>query len=319
MHKVLFLILYLLLSIIVLAEKSPHGPNLKMNCTVCHVTENWEEIKSGEFNHNKTHFPLVGQHKTVSCRSCHTNLDFSKAKTSCVSCHKDMHQGTVGQDCAQCHTPKTWIVNNIKQIHQQRGFVLLGAHATVDCAYCHKSASQLRFENINTDCYACHKAQYYDTFHPNHIETGFSTDCARCHNMTGIDWSSNGKGFDHGFFPLMGAHKISCDQCHIDNDFKTRLSSACISCHYKDALPIAITKYPAHSNKFLSYSCDACHSTTSWTPIIKFTVHDSFGKIYSGRHNGEWGKCTDCHNNDAAFKANCRKCHKFDSSQKSMD
>ena len=36
--------------------------------------------KPGEFNHNKTNFPLKGQHKTVGCKECHPTLEFSNAK-----------------------------------------------------------------------------------------------------------------------------------------------------------------------------------------------------------------------------------------------
>lgn len=291
------------------AEKSPHGEKLKINCAVCHNTDNWNKIKTGEFNHNKTNFPLVGQHKTVECKKCHLTLEFSKAKTECSSCHVDMHQGTVGQDCARCHTPNSWIVSNVKQIHQQQGFSLVGAHASADCARCHTSASQLRFENIRTDCYSCHKARYDETTggRYDHKALGFDTDCGHCHSMTGLDWSSTGRGFDHGFFPLTGGHNIACDACHLNNDFKTKLITDCKHCHgISNNNP-----NPAHTGEWAKYSCSECHTTQSWIPAKRFTQHDSWFGIYSGTHNGRWERCTDCHNNPT--KANCRKCHNFDS------
>ncbi|HEY6913036.1 MAG TPA: hypothetical protein VI413_00030, partial [Paludibacter sp.] len=73
-------ILFILLSGIILhaeAKSSPHGDKLKVDCAVCHVTENWTRIKPG-FDHNKTKFPLTGQHKMIDCRKCHVSLDFSK-------------------------------------------------------------------------------------------------------------------------------------------------------------------------------------------------------------------------------------------------
>jgi len=308
MHKLILSILFMFLVANIFATKSPHGDKLKIDCVVCHTVDNWEKIKTGGFNHNKTHFPLVGQHKTVGCRKCHPTLVFSEARTDCNACHTDIHQGTVGKDCERCHTPNSWIVTRITQIHRQAGFPLVGAHATAECSRCHVSASLLRFDNIRSDCYACHKAKYDATTSPNHRAAGFDTDCARCHNMVGHDWNSIGKGFDHGAFPLTGGHKLACDACHINNDYKTKLSTECSSCH-----GVASTNsVPAHKTKFLAYDCSACHSIVSWTSV-KFKQHDSsFGKIYSGTHQGKWSSCTDCHTNDGTYKASCRKCHNFD-------
>jgi hypothetical protein len=307
MRKLILYILFSLLVTYTFATKSIHGENFKIDCVVCHTSDNWKKIKDGGFNHNKTRFPLVGQHKTANCRQCHKSLDFSKAPTDCASCHTDIHQGTVGRDCQRCHKPTSWIVSNIKQIHRQTGFPLVGAHATADCNRCHVSASLLRFDNIRTDCYACHKAQYDATQVPNHRQAGFDTDCARCHNMVGRDWNSYGKGFDHGAFPLTGAHKLACDACHIDNNYKVKLSTNCSSCHGVDNS----NSVPAHKTKFLAYDCSACHSPKGWN-AISFKQHDgSFGNIYSGKHKGKWSSCSDCHSNDANYTASCKKCHNF--------
>jgi len=289
-------------------QKSPHGAELKINCTTCHKTDGWNRIKENGFNHNKTKFPLVGQHKSIDCKQCHSTLKFNEAKTECSSCHTDIHEGTVGKDCDRCHTPNSWIVTNVRQIHQQQGFPLLGAHAAADCNRCHVSASSLRFENMRTECYSCHQQQYDMTVKPNHKTSGFGIDCQRCHNMVGQSWNSIGKGFDHGFFPLAGAHNIECSSCHIDNDYKVKLSSECSSCHSPGP---ARDTYPAHDSKYQSYDCSACHNITSWSSGVRFVQHDSWGRIYSGKHKSEWSKCTDCHSNDAAYVANCRKCHSF--------
>jgi hypothetical protein len=312
--RVVVILIYLLLAtvsgIFALPPKSPHGANHKIDCATCHVTDDWNKIKENGFNHNKTQFPLTGQHKAVNCRSCHSTLKFEDAQTECVSCHNDMHEGTTGLDCNRCHTTNSWIVTNVRQIHQQQGFPLLGAHAVTDCNLCHTSASSLRFNNIQSDCYSCHKDKYYATTTPNHVSTGFGTDCERCHTMTGREWS--GKGFDHSFFPLTGGHNIDCAECHWDNFSKEEnLSPECSSCHgVKNSNPL-----PAHKTKFLKFECNACHNISSWTSGINFRQHDSWGKIYSGEHKGEWDRCIDCHNNDAAYIANCSKCHDFSTGQ----
>ena len=288
--------------------KSPHGDKMKLECITCHTTDNWLKIKEKGFNHNKTRFPLIGQHKVISCKQCHKSLVFNEAPTECSSCHTDIHEGTVGRDCQRCHKPNSWIVSNIRQIHQQQGFPLMGEHASADCNRCHQSASQLRFNNRRADCYSCHQYQYELTSKPNHRLSGFGTDCERCHNMTGRTWLSIGKGFDHSIFPLTAGHNIACDQCHRDNNYQKKLSTDCLSCHGIGAANAII---PAHSTKLKKYSCSDCHTATTWNNV-RFKIHDSWFGIYSGRHKGVWVKCTDCHNNDLTYKSNCRKCHNFD-------
>lgn len=305
MQKFLLFIMLLFLMFDVYA-KSPHGANFNLNCKQCHTTEKWSEINYSSFNHAKTRFPLVGQHKNISCKKCHPTLEFTNTKTECSDCHVDIHQGTVGRDCERCHSPKSWIVQNVKRIHQQNGFALIGAHATADCNRCHSSASLLRFENIRTECYSCHKAQYDGT---NHRSDGFDTDCSKCHTMTGQTWSSIGKGFDHGFYPLVGGHNVDCIQCHVNGEYRTKLSTDCKICHITEYAR-AKALLPAHFNnsKIGKYACFDCHNIQNWNSV-KFKQHDSWFEIYSGKHNGAWSKCTDCHNNDASYQSNCKKCH----------
>lgn len=286
MHKFLLLWVFTFL-ITSLYAKSPHGENFKMDCALCHNTSNWEQSNPRLFNHNKTKFPLVGQHKSVECRKCHPTLEFAKAKTQCVDCHMDMHEGTVGKDCERCHTPKSWIVSNVKQIHQKVGFTLAGAHAAADCYQCHKSASLLRFENIRTDCYSCHKANYDAT---NHRADGFGTDCFTCHNMTGQNWSISGKGFEHGFFPLNGGHNIECIKCHTTGEYRTKLSPECKTCHMDK---YNATTNPVHTTSGFSTDCQQCHTITNWT-----TFNHSAFPITSGNHNVS---CNTCHTNTANY------------------
>lgn len=307
-----FLLFYILSIFIVLnvCAKSPHGDNFKLNCSQCHTTENWTVMKFSNFNHNKTKFPLVGQHKTVGCKKCHPTLEFSKAKRECFECHTDIHQGTVGQDCERCHTPNSWLVPNVKKIHQQKGFVLIGAHATADCNRCHTSASSLRFDNIRSDCYSCHKAQYDGTKDPNNHRTEkFSTDCETCHYMAGQTWSRIGRGFSHGFYPLTGGHNTDCFKCHTTKEYTTKLTTDCKVCH-PDKVAIGRSALAAHSNsaKIGKYECSDCHGSSSWNSV-RFKQHDSWFGIYSGNHKGKWDKCTDCHNNDISYQSNCKKCH----------
>lgn len=305
MHRFLFLFISIFI-ISNICAKSPHGDGFKLTCSQCHTTDNWTKMKPTGFDHNKTKFPLVGQHKMIGCKKCHPTLEFSKAKTECSDCHIDMHQQTLGRDCGRCHTPNSWIVNNTRQIHQQAGFDLVGAHATVDCNRCHTSASKLMFENIRIDCYSCHKVQYEAT---NHRADGFDTECVRCHSLTGVTWSSIGRGFDHGFYPLTGAHNTDCIKCHTTGEYRTKLSTDCKVCHATEYAR-AKAAFPGHTNnsKIGKYACSECHNNLSWN-YVSFKQHDGWFGIYSGTHRGAWTNCTDCHNNDAAYVANCKKCH----------
>lgn len=309
MPRFIFILLFCF-TLTQVGAKSPHGAKFNIDCATCHVTENWEKIKPG-YDHDKTHFPLRGQHKMVDCRKCHTSLVFSEAKSQCSECHTDVHQGTTGNDCERCHNTNSWIVNNVKTLHQEAGFPLRGAHQTADCYRCHTSASKLLFSNIRTDCYSCHKDKYYATAGKpvDHQALGFDTDCAHCHNMTGTDWNSIGKGFDHSFFPLTGGHNLTCEECHNGGNYKIRLSADCTTCHDgKKSEAIALN--PAHSSLFARYSCGECHTTKTWNDV-KFKQHDAFYPIYSGHHKGVWSRCTDCHVNDAGYDATvtCGRCH----------
>lgn len=309
-NKYIFIFLLAVFTFTSVKAASPHGKDFKIDCATCHQTENWESIKENGFNHNKTNFPLTGQHKDVSCRKCHSSLKFSEAKSECATCHSDMHEATVGRDCEKCHTTNSWIVNNIRQIHQQEGFPLLGAHYTADCNRCHSSSTKLRFENIRSDCYSCHFTEYESTTTPNHKSAGFDTDCSRCHNMTGQNWA--GTGYNHNFFPLTGGHSIDCNSCHTQG-YKG-LSSDCVSCHLSD---YNATTNPAHVTASFSKECKSCHSINAWKPAT-FNHDSQFFPIYSGKHKGEWNSCTDCHanaNNYSDFT--CTNCHEHNKT--SMD
>ena len=310
MRNTLLIIALLIGTLSSFARKSPHGPKFNMDCAICHKTEDWHKIKPG-FDHNTTRFPLTGQHRQVDCRKCHTSLEFSKVKSRCFECHTDVHQGTVGNDCERCHNTSSWLVRNVKSLHQQAGFPLRGSHATADCRRCHTSASTLRFDNIRSDCYSCHKKEYLSTANTkyDHQAMGFDTDCAHCHKNSGMDWNTTGKGFDHSFFPLVGGHKLECKECHKDDNYRKKLSTECTSCHSGKKSEGAMS-VPAHNTRFAKFSCGECHTSYTWQSV-KFKQHDSWFGIYSGHHKGRWTRCVDCHVNNNGWDAanTCIRCH----------
>ena len=309
MRKLSSLILALILSVSLFAQKSPHGVNFTVNCMDCHSTTGWKiDMKVLSFDHNTTKFPLAGQHKAVNCRLCHTSLEFSKAGKQCISCHTDMHNQTLGPDCGRCHTPISWVINNITEIHQRSRFPLVGKHINADCFDCHKnaSASRLYFGPLGVECIDCHQKDYTATTNPNHTAGGFSKNCLDCHNMASGSWT--GAGINHDFFPLTRGHANSaCQDCHKTPNYAST-SRECVSCHLANYNG---TVNPNHSSIGFSTTCNDCHTTEiGWKPA-EYRTHDTKSfPIYSGKHLGTWNTCAECHNNPASYQQfTCIDCH----------
>jgi len=287
---------------------SPHGDGLKLGCDECHTSESWEiNMEQFKFDHDtKTQFPLTGTHTDVSCNDCHTNLVFVNGKSSCFECHADVHEQTLGLECERCHTSSSWLVENITEIHQLSRFPLLGAHNTADCYDCHKTASTLRFDPLDTECFSCHQEDYYAAQSPNHVEANYSTECTECHQLNAFSWT--GTDINHSFFPLTLGHEIAdCAACHKDPNNYGNVSPDCISCHESD---YNSAEDPNHIGLDFSTDCQLCHTTNpGWKPA-DFTQHDLVFPIYSGEHAGEWNTCLECHpvaNNYSIFT--CTSCH----------
>jgi hypothetical protein len=63
---------------------------------------------------------------------------------------------------------------------------------------------------------------------------------------------------------------------------------------------------------FAASACATCHNTTQFAGAT-FNHDGSYFPIYSGRHNGKWTTCQQCHtnsNNYAVFT--CLSCHPHD-------
>jgi hypothetical protein len=284
-------------------SESPHGENLKIDCSSCHTSNNWEFTKNSTFSHEGTEFPLTGQHKMIDCRSCHISLIFNEASLECYSCHEDIHQQSVGNDCRRCHSSESWIISDISLVHERVSFPLIGVHTSVKCDECHKNEQLLIFSPLGADCYDCHNGDYLSAKSPDHQQQQFSTDCSLCHSIRGPEWNS-GKIL-HSFFPLTQGHEIEdCIICH-KTDTYNGLSGECYSCHQNDYLN---AKNPDHS--LFPKECELCHSLNpGWMPADS-KAHDSKFPIYSGKHKNEWDQCTDCHTVANDFTTfNCINCH----------
>jgi len=326
MYRLSSIILFLFGCTQIYAQSSPHGKSLKIDCAKCHTSDSWQiNIKTLKFNHNTTSFKLEGAHAQTNCTDCHKTLVFNEAKNECMSCHTDMHSGSVGNDCARCHTPKSWVVDNIYELHDENGFPLTGSHSNVDCIGCHKSETELRFDRIGNECINCHQTDFDNTKNPNHVAAGFSTDCATCHN-TNQSWTP--ATFDHTNFPLTLGHNIQdCTQCHTGGNF-TNTSTDCVSCHQTN---YDNTSNPNHVAAGFSTDCASCHTTNpGWTPstfdhstfplTLGHNIQDCNQCHTSGNYTNTSSDCVSCHQTNfnnttnpnhiaAGFPTDCASCH----------
>lgn len=295
----------MLFGTLALLAQSPHGNDLKIDCGQCHNPNGWTiNTETIQFDHSSTNFDLEGTHGQVDCKACHNTLIFDQAQTDCMSCHVDIHGQSVGNDCIRCHTSDNWLVFNIPEIHEQNGFPLVGPHFDVDCIQCHATATTLLFTPLPNECFQCHQDDYMAAQNPNHMASGFSTDCLECHSPLGIGWDA--ESINHDFFPLTMGHDIQdCSACHDTGNF-SNISSDCFACHDND---YNTASNPNHVASNFPTDCVQCHSTApGWMPAI--IDHDFFPLTLG--HNIQ--DCTACHinNNFNNTPTDCYACHQDD-------
>lgn len=143
------------------------------DCGRCHREDGWE--RDLFFDHDLTHFPLLGLHAVAACDQCHLTPRFLDADLRCVACHEqdDVHLRRLGAGCELCHNPNGWRVWRFDHA-LQTDFPLAGAHAELDCHACHQVAVHDRIR-MRGGCDGCHAR---DDVH----QGSYGRDCARCHS-----------------------------------------------------------------------------------------------------------------------------------------
>ncbi|HSL71905.1 MAG TPA: hypothetical protein VK864_16775, partial [Longimicrobiales bacterium] len=184
-------------------------------------------------------------------------------------------------------------------------FPLTGPHSALPCESCHAPPNNVLIFPVPSsanDCVACHRADY----DREHTGSNFPTACTSCHS--GNSWT--GATFNHVQFgngyALVGVHgTLQCSACHGANNqplFNPTSNQDCIACHQAD--------YNAeHSGSGYPTTCTTCHTQTTWG-AASFDHDAQFFPIYSGKHQGKWSTCTQCHptpTNLAVFT--CLSCH----------
>lgn len=317
-----------------------HQGKLSSKCTDCHNFTSFK--KATRFEHNKTRFPLLGQHKTVDCLACHKTQiingkkfqNFSSLQfNNCTPCHKDVHKNKFGQDCKKCHTEESFHFNKNMKVfdHNKTNFKLLGLHKQVDCKACHKSGKMT--DPIKHDqCQNCHKDFHTGDF----VHKGVSPDCNQCHTNNGFSPSTFTIETHNKKFMLEGAHLASsCTACH-KKDGKNwsfaKMGKRCVDCHKNEHKGYI-------DNKFMpNEDCSICHNVINWKEVkfdhtktgfklegehsIADCAQCHYGKNEKGQRTQQFGglshECSNCHK-DSHFnqfaingKTDCSKCHGFD-------
>ena len=149
-----------------------HDGTLGTDCGECHGEARWNhDIR---FDHDLTHFPLLGLHAVEPCEACHDSTRFQETDPECAACHgtADPHERKLGDDCDRCHNPNGWAVWRFDH-DQDTDFALRGGHVGLNCLACHTRPSDGRVEQ-SAECASCHA---FDDIH----RGGFGRDCAQCH------------------------------------------------------------------------------------------------------------------------------------------
>ena len=283
--------------------------NISTNCVECHSMNAFTWSGSG-FNH--FFFPLTEGHAIFDCNKCHTGSDYSDISSECFSCHQTDFNATsnpnhitaeIPTDCMQCHTTRPGWKPAEFTMHDAI-FPLTDGHAINECNRCHTGGD---YANTSSECFSCHQTDYNATTNPNHFTAEIPTDCMVCHT-TLPGWIPAGFPEHDSVFPLTEGHAINdCNRCHIGGDY-VNTSSDCYACHQSD---FNNTTNPNHITAELSTDCMECHTTRpEWKPA-DFPVHDSqYFPIFSGKHQGEWTECVDCHTNTGNYAVfTCIDCH----------
>ena len=306
-------------------HKDPHQNKFGQNCVKCHDPFGWTHVVMTGFDHSKTKYPLIGEHRHVACEKCH-QPDPKKPATyknmvfaNCANCHTDAHAGQFAHRddkgrCEACHNESGFVPSlfTVERHNLESKYVLAGAHIKPSCNKCHAKlapaefksrtgsvapgdSSAMIFKFNDRKCSFCHADIHRGQF----AEKMKKQDCDICHKAE--SWKD--LVFDHNKdseFALLGKHKEQkCEKCHklIDENTSAKrvlykpVSKLCESCH-KDLHEGQFAKQSNLTPSHLITNCEECHNAEKFKPSI--FVHNKQSKFaLTGAHQ----------------KVDCVKCH----------
>ncbi len=281
--------------------------NLPNTCADCHTTQpGWSPAS---FPIHNQFYALNGAHATIAseCATCH-NGNYTSTPNTCAGCHLPDYNQTTNPphassqfptECQECHAETGWVPSTF---NHEATYPLTGAHAQAACIECHASG----YSGTTTVCFDCHQPDYNQSQNPNHSAINIPNTCADCHT-TIPGWSPAAFPIHNQYYQLNGAHAAisnDCENCHNGNYNTT--PNTCTGCHIADYNQ---TTNPPHASAQFPTECQECHTETSWVPST-FDHDNQYFPIYSGRHQGEWNACSDCHTNPTNYaQFSCINCH----------
>lgn len=284
-----------------------HSQSVGNDCARCHSPESWLVDHIPEL-HEENGFPLIASHGGLSCVDCHmseTNMRFDRLGNDCISCHESDFMAAqtpnhvengFSTNCIDCHDPLGFGWET--ELVDHNFFPLVDGHEPPSCSECHVTDN---FADASPECISCHQDDYDSTIDPDHVQSGFPTNCAVCHSL-GPGWSP--AVFDHEIteFPLMGGHiGVDCLECHADG--YTGTPTECVACHLDD---FNNTTDPDHETSGFSTDCTQCHAEEAWEPA-QFD-HDNTDFPLMGGHVGV--DCLQCHAEGyTGTPTECVACH----------
>jgi len=279
-------------------HQDQHRGQLGQQCADCHTKEAWKPAQG--FNHERTHFPLTGQHQSVACQKCHAGrsgepaMQFTGLVTNgCRSCHTDPHRGAfreagLTESCDRCHNTSGWKNSRpaLRFDHSVTKFPLTGKHAERACADCHKG-SDFHRPIAHDQCQDCHTSPHGSQF----TARAAGSDCESCHSVAGFKPARFDRdAHRQSAFPLEGKHAaVECAKCHVpagrDTVYRTG-KLVCSACHED-----------RHAGQFearYGNQCQFCHTVDGFQPST-FTLerHAKTGFPLTGHHAST--ACADCH------------------------
>lgn len=278
-------------------HEDPHRANFgRSTCEDCHGRPtSW---RVSDFDHDRTPYPLVGQHAQVECDACHNgHATAPLAYGTCEDCHEDLHGGQFKpRPCEECHTVDVAAFALRTYNHDQTSFPLVGLHQNTTCEECHGDREEALYVGRPfDDCDACHVDEHDGRFEP--------TLCQKCHTPEGF----RALFFNHDdtAFPHTGKHKeVACNGCHEDFKWIGFAFGSCADCH-DEASP--------HEEGVLGpETCDTCHDTEAFNLItFDHAANTRFDLAPAHLDN----KCSSCHDSVdrfAGLNSECQACHRDD-------
>ncbi len=294
-------------------HKTPHPSSFSRRCQTCHNTTSFLKSKFSRNQHDKTRFPLRGQHRKILCAKCHTPAMKAAAKrrggsrfqiprnrfASCTPCHKDEHDGQfknrkAGSACTSCHKEEGFKPSQFGiQAHAKTKYPLHGAHLAVPCSSCHKKSAGSKgvvpYRFADQTCKGCHKDPHKGRFNAVIKKKG----CKGCHNDK--DWAQV-HDFRHELtrFLLTGKHRdVACTKCH---RMKRRSNGRVLPLYKPRPTDCAGCHKDIHYGQFAKggtkAKCQTCHTTKAWAKAVGF------------KHSRARFQLTGAHK-----KVACEKCH----------